>query len=153
MPMTGRVGHDDIQEWYEAWNRRDWEAVAGLLSSSVLIEDIALGKAVYGTKDYLHYARQWARIFPDGRLKIDRLSGSGNRGEPMIVEYSCEGTQLGPWGIFEPSPRKTVIRFCDILRFKYDRIATCTTYGDYYRALRDLGHLPMPGGDKKLEAA
>ena len=153
MPMTGCVSHEDIQEWYKAWNRRDWNAVASLLSNSVRVEDVALGHVLQGISEYLRYARIWAGVFRDGKLKIDRLSGSGNHGEPVIVEYSCEGTQGGQWGIFAPSPSKTLIRFCDLLRFKDDRIAMCTTYGDYYRALQDLGHLSVAGTDKKLEAA
>ncbi len=153
MIVTGRVSHEDIQNWYGAWNRRDWQGVALLLAESFELEDVALGRTIHGTQDYLKYSMAWASAFPDGTLKIERMIGSGNRGESVVVEYSSQGVQSGAWGAFAPSQRHTVIRFCDILRFEHDRLISCRTYGDYYQALRELGHLLWAQDAKKPEAA
>src|ERR1700685_3812095 len=98
MSMTGRVSHQAIQEWYEAWNRRDWQEVAGFLAESFVLEDVALDRHYCGRQEYLDYARAWISAFPDARLHLTRISGGSEQGGLVVVEYSMTGTQMGAWG-------------------------------------------------------
>lgn len=141
MVMTGGVSTETVRGWYEAWNRRDWAAIEGLLAEPFVCEDIALGRVIRGKRDYLRYAHDYARAFPDGVVRVDRILGGGRNGEPVVVEYRGVGTQDGHFTLFPPSHRRVEIRYCDILRFENGRLVRCRTYVDLYGPLSRLGHI------------
>jgi steroid delta-isomerase-like uncharacterized protein len=153
MRTTLGVSHDEIRDWYEAWNRRDWAGVERLLGDNFVLRDQALKHTLHGKSDYLHYAKAWAEAFPDGVLKLDRIYGGKDTGDLVVVEYTGTGTQSGHWGLFPPSNRKVTMRFCDLLRFEHDRIVGCTTYTDLYGPLCELGHVASTALSRKDKAA
>lgn len=118
MQMAPCVDPHLIQEWYAAWNRRDWDAIESSLADFFVLEDMALGRIVHGKREYLDYSREYADSFPEGHVKLDRiLSGAGG---VVVAEYSLEGT-----------------RFCDILKYEHGKLVSCRTYGGHFGPLGD----------------
>lgn len=147
------VTHEQILDWYAAWNRRDWSAVSELLADRFALDDIALQRSVHGKADYLRHAKALAEAFPDGAIKIERVVGSGGEGELVLVEYALAGTQSGHWGVFPPSHRRAKMFFCDLLRFEYGKLASCISYTDLYGPLCQLGHVISAASTRKGDAA
>lgn len=139
--MTTGVSHQRVCDWYEAWNRNDWDAISDFLSEQVELDDVALGRTIHGRSEYLRYAKAWREAFPSGKITVRRIGGAAREGETMVVEYVASGRQEGHWGVFEPTGRNTTMRFCDLLRFEHDKLSQVTTYTDLYRPLSELGHV------------
>lgn len=141
MQMTQGVGVsvDRIQQWYLAWNSRDWKTISGFVADHFVLEDMAIGMTVYGRSDYMRYCHRYAEAFPDGVIKIDRILTTTS--DYAVVEYSAEGTQKGHFGLFEPSNRKVKMFFCDVLMFEGGKLAAVRTYGDLYRPLVEMQHI------------
>jgi steroid delta-isomerase-like uncharacterized protein len=141
MVMTSCISHEQICDWYRAWNRRDWDQVTDLLAEHFICEDLALRRTIRGKVDYLNYAKAWVKTFSDGAIKVDRILGSSLTGHVVVVEYRFKGTQSGPLTGFEASQREAEFDFVDILRFHNEKLVSCRTYTDFSRPLLELGHL------------
>lgn len=141
MQVGNEVTHKQVLDWYDAWNHRDWQAVEQQLASEFTCVDHVFRRAVGGKDHYLKYAREFAEGFPDGKITVDRIVGAGRNGEVMIVEYRQKGTQTGHLGLFAPTSLRCEFHFCDLLRFHNGKLVGCTTYGDLYGPLSDLGHI------------
>jgi steroid delta-isomerase-like uncharacterized protein len=143
------VIHGELSEWYEAWNRRDWAAVGRLLADDFECEDVSLNRLTVGREAYLAYARSWAAAFPDARISLRRMVGTGGHAGVFFVEYSARGTQRGRFVGFEASHRIAELRYCDVLRTEHGKLKSCRTYGDLYRPLLELGHIASREAEKK----
>ena len=60
----------------------------------------------------------------------------------MVAQFTCEGTNDGPFASLKPTGRKMSLPFCEICHFdKQGRIVSGGCYYDQYTLLTQLGHI------------
>ncbi|MEW6055548.1 MAG: ester cyclase [Bdellovibrionota bacterium] len=143
MTLMQKVSNQCVLDWYKAWNRRDWEAVAQLLDARFSFEDTALRQCLEGKYAFLRLCRQYTQAFPDGAIDVTRAIHSGAPPfEIITVEYALRGRQDGVFLDFPATHRKVEILRCDVLYFEHQRLMHCRSYGDLYHVLKELEHIP-----------
>lgn len=150
IPVTtpSGVSREFLLSWYEAWNRRDWDFFLHFLSDRFVLEEMSFGTRHDGKIQHLNYLKSWAQTIPDGKIRVERISGSGLYGETILVEYILTGTRPIP-----PSNQLATLHFCDLLRFEHDRLVFCRSYSDVHRVFFAEGEESKVGGRKPLDRA
>lgn len=140
--MTDEEKKRTVREHYDAWNRKDEEAVVAQLAADVRLIDVPTGQVLTGKEEAKERFRRWATAFPDGRVTIENLIVSG---DTVVVQVRNEGTQRGPIGPFPPSNKRSQTRRVSILKFDpQGKIVEAEHYLDQLSMLQQLGHMPQP---------
>lgn len=131
-----------VREVYDALAARDFDGAAGRLAEGVLTLNVATGDVFSGRAGYLEFARGWAAAFPDVRLDLVNIGGSGDK---LVVEYELSGTHTGPLitpgGHIPPTGMEVQVRFCDVVELREGGIGFIRSYFDSATLLRQLGIL------------
>jgi predicted ester cyclase len=128
---------------YEDWNKRDFEHFAGLFAPSSEIVLVGSGMQFKGREGAKQFAQMWADGFPDGKVKIEKLLGSGNQ---LAVEYTGTGKHTGPLaapgGEIPPTGRSVTLQLCDVIEFRDAKVSKLRSYFDAASLLAQLGVIP-----------
>jgi steroid delta-isomerase-like uncharacterized protein len=128
---------------YQDWNKRDFEHLASLLTSSGEIVLVGSGTQFKGSEGAKQFAHLWADGFPDGRVKIDKVIDAGNQ---IVVEYTGQGTHTGalqaPGGEIPATGRMVTLELCDVIQFSNGKIKSVRSYFDSASLLMQLGVMP-----------
>ena len=122
----------------EAWNRRDFEGAVRAFAENVTFTDSAQNRTLRGRNEYRQWLENWAKSFSDGRITNPRYHDAG---DTVIVEFTGEGTNDGPFLTYAPTRKRVSIPFCEIWRFdNQGRVISGAGYYDVYTLLTQLGH-------------
>jgi ketosteroid isomerase-like protein len=127
----------DNAEWvrcfYDAWNRRDWEWVAAMLSPRVEWFNAARGEQVRGVDDVVAMLRSVADAFPSAFVKVRSVHDAG---ETIVAEA---GFVHGARAKAKVSPAMSVqeATFCEVIELEKGRCVRGSTYADTLRLLLD----------------
>lgn len=128
-----------VAAFVEAVNRRDWEAVAGLVAPDFRRHAAEAGPpALSGRDALLAFLRQEAEVFADGRETVEDSITDGNK---IAVRHRFSGTQTGSLGDLPPTDRHAVADYIAIYRIADGMIAEAWVAWDNLAVLRQLGHL------------
>jgi len=131
-----------VREMTEAINRRDLDALDGLVSPSLRRHCAATpGVDVRSLDEFKAFLRDDFAAVPDSRQEIQQIFGAGDRVAARVI---YRGTQSGPMGPFPPSGRALELPFLGILRIESGKIAEIWVEWDNLAALAQLGHWPPP---------
>ena len=84
--------HDNegiARKFYEAWNARDFDTVAGMLAPNAEIVLVGSGTAFSGPAGAKEWSQGWAGGFPDGTVSIDRILVAADQ---VVVQFTGRGT-------------------------------------------------------------
>ncbi len=127
---------------YEAWNNRDFDAMAEVMANAVQII-AGSGDRFEGGEGARQFGEMWANAFSDGRIDVDNIVDGGDQ---VVVEFTGvgthDGTFAGPMGVIPPTRRSVTLKLCDAWRFDGGSPATVTSYFDTGALMAQLGLLP-----------
>jgi steroid delta-isomerase-like uncharacterized protein len=125
---------------YEAYNDRDFDATARVLSEGFESHDMTTGEIFHGSEGMRRYMEHWAAAFPNSRIEIRHVAASD---EGATVEFTGRGTHTGPLetptGPIAPTNRLVEVPFCDVLEIHSGKITSLRSYWDSGTMLRQLG--------------
>jgi steroid delta-isomerase-like uncharacterized protein len=131
------------RSFYEAWNERDFDRLAGLFAHDGEILLVGPGERLVGPEGARRFARMWADGFPDGKVTMDRVIAAGDR---VVVVFTGRGTHTGmldfPGSPLAATGRSVTLQLCDVLEVREGKIRSLHSYFDSGSLLMQLGALP-----------
>jgi steroid delta-isomerase-like uncharacterized protein len=135
------------ERYAAAWNGRDTDAMAQLITDDVVWADPALPEAARGIAEVQEFMRTSFRAFPDLRFSEPDPPALAASGDVVLWAWHMEGTHRGviePPG-FAPTGRTIDVDGVDLWRMRDDRIARYRAFYDMNDVARQLGIVPPPG--------
>lgn len=117
---------DSVRKFYDAYNRRDWEAVRSLLAPSVEWFHAARAELVSGVDGVIALLRSAAEAFPDARVEVRAIHEAGD-----CVITECAYTRAA-------SVSSQQATFCEVEHFKDGKCIRGSTYADTLQILLEL---------------
>jgi steroid delta-isomerase-like uncharacterized protein len=128
------------EQYFDAFNRRDFERGAGLVAEECEWLHVATGEVFRGPAGYKESASRWTRAFPDATVEIARVVASGT---DLVVEVIARGRHDGTlltWaGEIPPTGRSSELRLCYAMTVEHGKITDARIYYDTGTMLRELG--------------
>lgn len=125
---------------YDAFNDRDYDRSAALVTDDAEIIAIPTGEIQRGPDGMRAMMQGWATAFPDSRIEVTHLAVAGNA---AVVEFTGRGTHTGPMetpaGTIPPTGRLVEVAFCDVLEYREGRVASVRSYFDLATMMQQLG--------------
>jgi steroid delta-isomerase-like uncharacterized protein len=138
---------DDFgQQWLDAWNRHDGEALAVLCTEDVEFFDPAI-QTIHGRAAVADWLAACARWFPDYRFEDPEPPYAARDRAEAILPWKMIGTHRGeiePPG-FAPTGRSFAIEGVDHWWFRDGLVERCRAIYDINGMMRQLGIVPPPG--------
>jgi steroid delta-isomerase-like uncharacterized protein len=133
---------ETVRAMVDAVNRRDFDALDGLVASDVLRHCAATPDVeVTDLAGFKAFLRADGAGVPDSVQEIQEIFGQGDL---VAVRVAYRGTQTGPMGPFPPSGRKVDLPFLAILRLDKGKIAEIWVEWDNLVILGQIGAWPPP---------
>lgn len=127
---------------HEAWNRRDFNAIAAAMQEDITYVDHARGITITTRDDFIQWVSAWAQFFSDGKITEARYLDAG---DTVVAQFTGHGTNDGPFGPYPATGREATFGLCEFLRFNQQgRIVGGEIYYDQLSLLVQLGHVEMP---------
>lgn len=122
---------------HEAWNERNFDEMAEATAPDGTITIVGSGDTFEGIEGSRMYNKMWADGFPDGKVTVDRVIGSGDH---VVVEFTGRGTHTGTlMGEIPATGRSLTLQFCDVMEFKNGKVQNQRTYFDSASMMAQLG--------------
>jgi predicted ester cyclase len=116
-----------LNQWFDAYNSRDWSAMEGLYNEDALIHGKS-GK-LQGGKALVEIAKLWTTAIPDAC--ITPLYSCTEDDNLIVVHWRVEGTFTAPLKDFEPTGEKVVFHGHTCFRFENDQVIEHWASVDY----------------------
>lgn len=130
---------ESLRAAHESWNRRDFPGLLRHSAEGLVYTDHGRNTTLNSRDKFREWAEAWAKAFSDGRITNPEYIDAG---EVVVAQFTCVGTNDGPFGSMKPTGRKMSLPFCEICHFdKEGRIVSGGCYYDQYTLLTQLGHL------------
>ena len=136
-----------VGRYLAAWNDRDTDAMAQLITPDIVWEDPALPEPARGVASVQEFMRASALAFPDLRFGEPNPPALAVSGEVALWGWYMEGTNAGalePPG-FAPTGRKMRVEGVDRWTMRDGRIARYRAFYDMNDLARQLGIVPPRG--------
>ena len=138
MSTTGNASV--IEAFFDAFNERDFDRAAALVTEDFELVDYAFGFTFHGPAGLLQWFQGFVTAGPDARASLIRTIVEG---EWVASEHVGRFTQTGPLvtpaGEIPPTGRSVEIQFGEIYQVKGDKIASLHAYYDGATIMRQLG--------------
>ena len=133
-----------INELYEAFNKKDWDAVFELHSDEHQRFDTNRPEPMKGLGPYRKYVQGFSDSFPDLQIEVVRAFGQGDM---VCDEHITSGTHIGPMKSADgrtipPSGKSFRVRNCHIYKIKAGKIVETWRYLDQLVFLTQLDLVP-----------
>lgn len=137
------------REFYDNWNKRDFERSAALMADDAEILMVGTGERYHGPDGAVEFSRMWADGFPDGRVEIKETIAEGDR---VVVVFRGRGTHTGPLrssaGEIPATGKEITLDLCDLYEIRGGKVRSLHTYFDSGSLLTQLGLMPETAGAK-----
>jgi steroid delta-isomerase-like uncharacterized protein len=157
---VGGVDHRTlVKQWAAAVNAHDLERTAALFGEESLILDLpqlplrtewgqqgthAPGVYLRGRERVERYYGEWFAAVPDLRVIPAGLVAAGDQ---IAVEFTLQGTQLGPLLNMPPSGNRIGVRAVAMLQLLRGKIHEQRLYYDLATIQRQIAAAPPPGDE------
>jgi ketosteroid isomerase-like protein len=125
------------RNFYEAYNLRDWDALAALMSPRIEWFHAARGELIRGVEAVTALFRSSAEAFPEAHVSVSAVHESA---ETVIAEWSYISARS------RSRLRKALA--CDVTQIRDGKVVRGATYGD---TLQMLLEMDLPGGARPQE--
>jgi steroid delta-isomerase-like uncharacterized protein len=123
---------------HEAFNRRDFDAIANIMTEDVVYHDRARGVVFRGREEFKQFLQGWATAFSDARVSEPTYIDAGDM---VVTEFRGRGTNDGPMGPLPPTGKQLDCPFCEMFRFNAKgQIVSGGIYYDQLTIMMQLGH-------------
>jgi steroid delta-isomerase-like uncharacterized protein len=131
---------DIVREYFDSWNRRDWEKYRSLLHPQYSYTG-GDGQEQRGPEAGLAAGQMFATAFPDGRINIKTLR---NDGDFVTTEFIGTGTHKGDLMGVGPTNKKVSIPVCNIMELRDGKIYREREYMDMLHMMIQVGAVKPP---------
>lgn len=132
-----------IQSFYDSINSRDFEKFLSSFSDDGQFRDISTDRVYRGRNEMRQMAENWLKTFPDMKLQVSNVIGSG---DDYCVELTMVGTHQGPLetpqGSIAPTGKRINVPSCDVIRIRNGKIHTLSCYFAATVLLSQIGAAP-----------
>ena len=130
------------QSLFDAWEKRDFDAIAQLMADDVAFIDAPRQQTIKGKSAVREWYASWAEACPDAVAGGNVIAASG---DTVTVEGVYAGTNTGPFGPLPATGRSVSMPWANVLRFGSDgKIVGGAAYYDQFTILTQLGHVQAP---------
>lgn len=123
-----------------AYNQKDWSAVAEVLATGCVYDEVATHRRIQGVNAIMDAWRGWATALPDSNATFDNVALAGST---VTLEMTWRGTQTGPLqtpaGALAPSGRKIEVRAVQVIDVADGKVQAVRHYFDMATLLQQLG--------------
>jgi steroid delta-isomerase-like uncharacterized protein len=127
---------------FEAWERRDFDAVVKDMNDDVSYRDEPRGQTLRGKREIKDWFASWATASPDSTVGARVV---GESGAAVVIEGVWRGTNSGPLGSLPATDRTVPLPFINVLRLdSAGRISSGSAYYDQLSLMIQLGHMEPP---------
>lgn len=129
---------------YEAWEKRDFDALEDCLAEGVSFNDASRGQVVKGKASVKDWYASWAIACPDSVAGAALVAASE---DAAVFEGVYAGTNTGAFGPLSATGRSVSLPWVNVLRFDSDgQIIGGGAYYDLLTVMVQLGHMEPPAG-------
>lgn len=129
-----------VRNLFDAWNNRDYDAIAGGVTPDCTIVDMGSGRTLQGPDGFVAFTRALFDAMPDGQFTLDHVTVQG---DTVVVEYTGRGTNTGdlvlPAGTVPATGRSITVHACEIDEIKNGKISSSRVYVDSGAIMAQLG--------------
>ena len=140
------------ERWFEAWERREVEAIVAMCDEGIELDDPALPEPLHGRAGMESFVRDTFATFPDVRLEPLEPPVVSPRGDGAWAPYRMSGTMRGHWAPLDIAPTGARVDFRGVTewRFRGGLLVLWDTIYDNLAVPRQMGLVPPHGsrGDR-----
>lgn len=125
-----------LQNWIEAFQRRDLEAVVACYAEDAVNFQIAAGAPSVGRAQIRKDTAEFFRAFPDAWSRVENLIADGDR---AAWEWIGGGTFAGAFYGAPPTGKSFEIRGCGFFVFRDGKIVSQRGYWDKFSWFSQIG--------------
>ena len=127
------------REYFEAWNRRDWDRFRELYHAEYSYSGV--GGKRQGPEGHLAIAQMFAGAFPDGRIELQHVYTVG---AVAITEFVGRGTHQGDVMGIPATGQPVSMPVCNVIEVRDGKIYAEREYMDLAHMMQQLGVMPVP---------
>ncbi len=116
-----------LQNWIDAFNRKDLEAVIGCYAENAVNFQVAAGEPATGREQIKKDTAEFFKGFPDSWAKVENLMDDGDW---AAWEWRGGGTFTGEFYGQSPTGKSYELRGCGFFQFKGGKIVFQRGYWD-----------------------
>ena len=135
-----------VRNLFDAWNNRDFDAVAGAVDPDCSMVDMGSGRTLQGPDGFVAFTTSMFEAMPDAQFTLDHVTAQG---DTVVVEYTGRGTHTGdlvlPAGTVPATGRSITVHVCEIDEIRNDKIASARVYVDSGAVMAQLGIIEQVG--------
>jgi steroid delta-isomerase-like uncharacterized protein len=147
--MPVHVNETLVRKLYTAFNNRNFEETAKLVSPNFEWRDIPTGEVYRGPEGIKQFMEHWTKAFKDARIDVKRVVASD---QSVAVELIGSGTHTGtletPAGSIPPTNRKIELPCCEVGIIENGKIRSGSTYYDAATIMQQLGVTELAGSHR-----
>ena len=131
------------QSVFDAWERRDFDAMVANMSDDVTITEFpGGGQPIEGKAAVKEWYQSWVVACPDSVADASVAAASD---DTVVVSGVYAGTNTGTFGPFAATGRSVSLPYVNVLRFDSDgQLVRIAAYFDQLTLLTQLGHMEAP---------
>jgi steroid delta-isomerase-like uncharacterized protein len=134
---------DIVRDYFECWNRRDWERARSLTHSQYRFTGPDGREQSWEAA--LAEGQMYAAAFPDSRFEIKSLRSDGDF---VTTEFVATGTHKGELMGIAPTNKKVSLPGCAVIELRDGKVHRERGYMDMMHMMTQLGVVKMPAAAK-----
>jgi steroid delta-isomerase-like uncharacterized protein len=126
-----------IKQFYEeVWNKGNVEFARWVFADDYVRHDLRPTQAQPGPTGQAKIAADFRRAFPDLQFTVDLILGEGDL---VAARWTASGTQLGKWGVVEPTGKKATFSGVNIFRLQKGKVVEIWNHRDDLGLMQQVG--------------
>lgn len=135
-----------IRRFYEeVWNRGNLAAADDIFADDYMRHDLRPGDPLPGPAGQKKIAADFRAAFPDLRATVDLMVAEADL---VVVRWTTEGTNTGPWGSVPPTGRYASFSGVNIFRIAGGKVVEIWNHRDDLGVMQQLG-APIYAGSSR----
>jgi steroid delta-isomerase-like uncharacterized protein len=128
----------------EVWNKGNLDVMKEIFAADYVRHDLRPGTPPPGPEGQKKIAADFRGAFPDLHTTVDLMVAEGDM---VVVRWTTEGTNTGPWGGIPPTGKQARFSGVNIFRMKNGKVVEIWNHRDDLGLMQQLG-APIYAGSK-----
>lgn len=132
-----------IRTLFDAFNTRDFDHAAALVTEDCQVIDLASGLTFHGPNGLLQWFQGFVTAGPDAKAELLRTIVAGDWvASEHIGSFTNTGPLKSPAGEIPPTGRRAEFQIAEVYKMRGGKVALLRAYYDAATMLRQLGLMP-----------
>jgi steroid delta-isomerase-like uncharacterized protein len=128
----------------EVWNKGNLDVMKEIFAADYVRHDLRPGTPPPGPEGQKKIAADFRAAFPDLNTTVDLIVAEGDM---VVVRWTTEGTNTGPWGGVPPTGKHARFSGVNIFRMRNGKVIEIWNHRDDLGLMQQLG-APIYAGSK-----